>query len=168
MAEKIDSSLDDELLKELGLEPKEAPAVSTRPVPPRPSQTAAPKAQVPSAPMPSAGKAVSPMPPRPRTSPPAPPPAHPAVSPAPVQSTEQFQKGAAHLSDEMPVQVVAVLGKRTMTLKDVVALKQGEILELKKLPQEAIDLVANGKLMARGELVLVDGKLGIQIKQLVG
>ena len=73
-----------------------------------------------------------------------------------------------HLSEDMPVQVVAVLGKRTMTLKDVIGLKQGEVIELKKLPQETIDLVANGKLMARGELVLVDGKLGIQIKQLVG
>ena len=55
-----------------------------------------------------------------------------------------------------------------MTLRELVSVQQGEFIELKKAPQDAIDLVANGKLVARGELVLIEGKLGIQIKQLIG
>jgi flagellar motor switch protein FliN/FliY len=77
-----------------------------------------------------------------------------------------FSQGVKKISENLPIQVVAVLGKKNMTIKDLIALKPGEVLELKKLPQDTVDLVANGKLIARGELVLIDGKLGIQIKQL--
>lgn len=169
--------LDDELLKELGLEPRE-PSPS-KPAPPRPApgnplpprRPAPPTAPSPvgSAPVGSApvgsspvGSAAQPRAPVNPQSKPLPP-----VSPSPAQSTP-MQQEISNLAKDMPIQVVAVLGKKTMPLRDVLSLKQGEVLELKKLPQEMIDLVANGKLMARGELVMVDGRLGIQIKQILG
>ncbi|MDO8518718.1 MAG: FliM/FliN family flagellar motor switch protein [Deltaproteobacteria bacterium] len=136
----LDNPLDDELLKELGLEPK----IKSPPPPP-------PKPPAPKAPMASPPKAQ--VPPVAAKSPPA---------------EAHFSEGVKNLSKDMPLQVVAVLGKKTMSLAEVVALKQGELVEFQKLPQEPIDLVANGKLVARGELVLVEGKLGIQIKQLMG
>ena len=70
---------------------------------------------------------------------------------------------AAQLAAEVPVQVVAVLGKKATTVKEIVSLKKGQVLELNRFPNEAIDLVANGKLMAKGELVEIDGKLGVRI-----
>lgn len=173
MAEDEGNPLDDELLKELGLEPT-GPAPREVPPAPRPAAAKPAVPRGPSAPVgpPGLGRGVPPprKPGVPETKPPAPSAsARPAsVAATPAQSDEQFQQSLSRLSEDMPVQVVAVLGKRTMTLKDVIGLKQGEIIELKKLPQDTVDLVANGKLMARGELVLVDGKLGIQIKQLVG
>ncbi len=167
MAEELDNPLDDDLLRELGLEPqREAPPQSSpnakgqspvgqaasRPQQARPASGQVPPGQVPKAP--------------PKTSVP------PAVAAKPtapsVSSEENFGQGIRNLAEDMPIQVVAVLGKRSLTLKELIALKPGEVLELKKIPQDAIDLVANGKLIARGELVLMDGKLGIQIKQLVG
>lgn len=71
--------------------------------------------------------------------------------------------GSAGLSADIPVQVVAVLGKKTITVGDLVSLKKGEVVELNRFPNEAVDLVANGKLMAKGELVEIDGKLGVRI-----
>ena len=163
MEEDLDNPLDDELLRELGLEPTPKPAGKKPDAPsaPEPSPT-------PAAPL---VKRDRPPPPPAATHTPsaaartmAPPP----TSQIPSQEKGEFDRGLAHLSEEMPVSVVAVIGKKTVTLRELVAFKQGEVVELGKLPNESVDLVANGKLIARGEMVLIDGKIGIQIKQLVG
>lgn len=158
MEEDLDNPLDDELLRELGLEPtpKPAPKKSTSPL----VQDGQPQ------PAPSVKRDRPPPPPPPP--PAARPPVLPPASQIPSQEQGEFDQGLAHLTQEMPVQVVAVIGKKTLTLRELVAFKQGEVVELGRAPNESVDLVANGKLIARGELVLIDGKLGIQIKQLVG
>ena len=140
-----DNPLDDDLLRELGLEPR-APEVKPKPAQPPPSP-----------------------PPRPAAKTPVPPPhaAAPKNPPAPPVSPPSVSTGLKNLAQDMPVQVLAVLGKRTLSIKDIVSMKEGEVLELKKDVSESIDLVANGKLVAKGDLVLVDGKVGIQIKQIV-
>ncbi|HLD44936.1 MAG TPA: FliM/FliN family flagellar motor switch protein, partial [bacterium] len=68
---------------------------------------------------------------------------------------------------EIPVQMAAVLAKKTMRLSEILTLNVGEVLEFKKQPNEPLDLVANGKLVAKAELVVVDGKLGVRIVKLV-
>ncbi len=82
----------------------------------------------------------------------------------PVASASTSMKTqAAGLTNDLPVQLVAVMGKKNITVGELLALKKGEIVELNRFPNEAVDLVANGRLMAKGELVEVDGKLGIRI-----
>ena len=73
------------------------------------------------------------------------------------------EKKIVNLTSDIPIQIVAVLGKKTSTVKDIVSMKMGQVLELGKMPNEAIDLVANGKLIAKGELVEIDGRLGVRI-----
>ncbi len=68
-----------------------------------------------------------------------------------------------NLTADIPIQIVAVLGKKSTTVKEVVGLRMGQVVELGRLPNEAVDLVANGKLIAKGELVEVDGRLGVRI-----
>lgn len=70
---------------------------------------------------------------------------------------------ALGLTADVPVQMVAVLGKKTATVKEIISLKKGQVIELNRFPNEAVDLVANGKLVAKGELVEIDGKLGVRI-----
>lgn len=162
MEDDLDNPLDDELLRELGLEPTPKPGAR------KPEKSAAAEATL--SPTSSAKREKPPSPP-PSPTPPLPPTARPPSTPSaqiPSQEKGEFDRGLAHLSQEMPVQVVAVIGKKTLTLRELVSFKQGEVLELGKLPNESVDLVANGKLIARGEMVLIDGKVGIQIKQLVG
>ncbi|MBL7685697.1 MAG: FliM/FliN family flagellar motor switch protein [Deltaproteobacteria bacterium] len=84
----------------------------------------------------------------------------------PLPSTKAAQgvdKKVVNLTGDIPVQIVAVLGKKSVTVKDIVSLRMGEVIELNRLPNEAIDLVANGKLIAKGELVDIDGRLGVRI-----
>ncbi len=197
MADDLDS-LDDDLLKELGLDPDElskplvrptsaaqstvgAPTGGTNPRMAQPSQAntpvrksipTPPTSNAPAGPLQQARRPVtqetsSSAAPTPSQ---APVPQRPTAQPSSVapDPSVQFSDNLKNLAEDMPLQIVAVLGKKTMTLKEVVALKQGEVIDLKKMPHDTIDLVANGKLVARGELVLIDGKVGIQIKQLIG
>ena len=90
----------------------------------------------------------------------APPP--PPAAPGPVAKGGR-SASTAGLAADVAVQVVAVLGKKSVTVGDLVSLKKGEVVELNRFPNEAVDLVANGKLMAKGELVEIDGKLGVRI-----
>lgn len=72
-------------------------------------------------------------------------------------------RSAVGLASDSPIQVIALMGRKTLTVGELVALKKGAVLELNRFPNEAIDLVANGKLLAKGELVEIDGKLGVRI-----
>src|SRR5262249_20656377 len=89
-----------------------------------------------------------------------PPPTPAGAAPAPGAKTERRAVG---LTADVPVHLVAVMGKKTITIKEILSLKKGQVIELNRFPNEAIDLVANGKLMAKGELVEIDGKLGVRI-----
>jgi len=82
---------------------------------------------------------------------------------APGAPPAKADRRAVGLTADVPVQLVAVMGKKTITIKEILSLKKGQVIELNRFPNEAIDLVANGKLMAKGELVEIDGKLGVRI-----
>src|SRR5262245_34935670 len=87
----------------------------------------------------------------------------PSAAQAPLPRQGGVDRKVVNLTSDIPIQIVAVLGKKSVTVKDVVSLRMGQVIELNRLPNEAIDLVANGKLIAKGELVEIDGRLGIRI-----
>lgn len=64
--------------------------------------------------------------------------------------------------------VVSVeLGRKQMQIKDILDLGPGKIVELEKLAGEPVDLLVNGKLLARGEVVVVDENFGVRITDLI-
>lgn len=73
----------------------------------------------------------------------------------------------AELAQDVPVQLAVVLAKKTLNLGQVFAMRIGEVIELGRKPTDAIDLVANGKLVAKAELVMVDGQVGVRILKLI-
>lgn len=79
---------------------------------------------------------------------------------------KKFDAAALDLAPDVPVQVIAVMGKRGMTIKELMELRMGQVIDLKRPPNETVDVVVNGKLFARGELVEIDGKLGVRILKL--
>ena len=106
-----------------------------------------------------AGKAGKPK----ASEPKAPPPRNPTSNPVPPSAPAKVDPRSAGLTADVPIQLVAVMGKKTITIKEILSLSKGQVIELNRFPNEAIDLVANGKLMAKGELVEIDGKLGVRI-----
>ena len=67
----------------------------------------------------------------------------------------------------IPVKVSAVLGKTRMKVSQLMKLNKGAIIELDRKVGEAIDIYVNNNLVARGEVVVVDDKLGITMTEIV-
>jgi flagellar motor switch protein FliN len=68
---------------------------------------------------------------------------------------------------DVPVQVSAVLGRARMDVGDLLKLGPGAVLELDRKVGEAIDIYINNRLVARGEVVLVEDKLGVTMTEIV-
>lgn len=67
----------------------------------------------------------------------------------------------------IPVKVSAILGKTSMKVSQLMKLNKGAIIELDRKVGEAIDIYVNNNLVARGEVVVVDDKLGITMTEIV-
>ncbi|OGQ21563.1 MAG: hypothetical protein A3C46_02995 [Deltaproteobacteria bacterium RIFCSPHIGHO2_02_FULL_44_16] len=89
----------------------------------------------------------------------------PAQEEAEAPSSSSFDP--ADFAPDIPVQLVAVMAKKMITVRDLMEFRMGHVIDLNRPPSEMVDLVANGKLVARGELVEIDGKLGVRILKLV-
>jgi flagellar motor switch protein FliN/FliY len=68
---------------------------------------------------------------------------------------------------DVPVQVSAVLGRSKMDVADLLKLGPGTVLELDRRVGEAIDIYVNNRLVARGEVVLVEDKLGVTMTEII-
>jgi len=71
------------------------------------------------------------------------------------------------LLKDVPLTVTVRLGKSTMTISDVLDLGEGSIIELDKLAGELVDLYVNGKLIAKGEVVVIDESFGFRVKDII-
>ena len=68
---------------------------------------------------------------------------------------------------DIPVQVSAVLGRSKMDIGELLKLGPGTVLELDRRVGEAIDIYVNNRLVARGEVVLVEDKLGVTMTEII-
>ena len=82
---------------------------------------------------------------------------------------EQAARIAADLEAvfDVPVQVSAVLGRSKMDVGELLKLGPGTVLELDRRVGEAIDIYVNNRLVARGEVVLVEDKLGVTMTEII-
>ena len=68
---------------------------------------------------------------------------------------------------DVPVQVSAVLGRATMQVSQLLKLGRGAVVELDRKVGEAIDIYVNNRLVARGEVVVVDERLGVTMTEII-
>ena len=68
---------------------------------------------------------------------------------------------------DIPVQVSAVLGKSTMQVSQLLKLGRGAVVELDRKVGEAIDIYVNNRLVARGEVVVVEDRLGVTMTEII-
>ena len=68
---------------------------------------------------------------------------------------------------DVPVAISAVLGRSSMSVAQLLQLSQGSILELDRKVGEAIDIYVNNRLVARGEVVIVDERLGVTMTEII-
>lgn len=68
---------------------------------------------------------------------------------------------------DIPLKVTAVIGSTKMTLKELLSLEKGSIIELDTLENQEIELYVNGKKFAHGQVVTVDQNFGVRITSIL-
>ncbi|MGQ2872876.1 flagellar motor switch protein FliN, partial [Leptospira santarosai] len=68
---------------------------------------------------------------------------------------------------DVQMSVTVELGRTKMYIKDILGLGEGSIIELDKLAGEPVDLLVNGKLIAKGEVVVIDENFGVRVTDIV-
>jgi flagellar motor switch protein FliN/FliY len=72
-----------------------------------------------------------------------------------------------HRLEDVPVQLAVEIGRTYMTIGETLALGPGSIVSLSRLAGEPVDLLVNGKRIARGEVVVIDEEFGIRISEII-
>ncbi len=144
-----------------GPDPAAAPPPAPTPTPPPAAAPApAPAMQAAPPPMPQ-GYAMAPQPAMASNVP---------VAPAMFTplSTQPVQVNDANIGLilDVPLQVTVELGRTRKTIKDVLELTNGSIVELDKLAGEPVDIQVNGKFLAKGEVVVIDENFGVRITEI--
>ena len=151
-------------------EPEEAPAPAPAPAAPAPAPTPAPAPQAP--PAMAAAPAMMPQ----AAAMPAYGMQAKVASNVPVQpaqftplSSEPVSVNDANIGLilDVPLQVTVELGRTKKSIKEILELSNGSIVELDKLAGEPVDIHVNGKLLAKGEVVVIDENFGVRITDIV-
>ncbi len=85
----------------------------------------------------------------------------------PSAGTGPTEANLHHLHD-VPVELSVEIGRTRMTIGETLKLGPGSIVSLNRLAGEPVDLLVNGKPIARGEVVVIDEEFGLRITEIVG
>jgi flagellar motor switch protein FliN len=94
---------------------------------------------------------------------------HDAAGVAPPSNGPMFARSATDLAPvfDVPVHIKAVLGRATMDVASLLQLSRGSLIELDRRVGESIDIYVNNRLVARGELVVVEERLGVTMTEII-
>ena len=68
---------------------------------------------------------------------------------------------------DIPLKVTVELGRTSVSIKELLQIGQGSVLELDKLAGETLEILVNGKLVAKGEVVVVNEKFGVRVTDIL-
>jgi flagellar motor switch protein FliN/FliY len=68
---------------------------------------------------------------------------------------------------DVPVQISVVLGRTSMQLSNLLKLGRGAVIELERTVGEPVDIFVNSKIVAKGEIVVVDNKIGVTLTEVI-
>lgn len=87
-------------------------------------------------------------------------------APPPPDGVERSAADLAAVYD-VPVHIQAVLGRASIEVASLLRLNRGSVIELDRKVGEAIDIYVNNRLVARGEVVVVDERLGVTMTEII-
>lgn len=90
-----------------------------------------------------------------------------AQTPPPQPEAEADTTTTSEIVENLTIPISIELSRTRMSIAELGALKNGQIVELNKSPGDLVDLVVSGKVIGKGELVEIEGELGVRISSLV-
>jgi flagellar motor switch protein FliN len=87
--------------------------------------------------------------------------------PAAAFESEDGRAGALDLLKDVEVEITVEIGRRRLRIADILRLSAGQMLELSKAAGEPLDVYVNGRLLGRGEAVVMGDRYGVRITEIV-
>ena len=75
--------------------------------------------------------------------------------------------GNINLLMDVDMELTVELGRTKKPIRDILAFGEGSVIELDKLAGEPVDILVNGKLVARGEVVVIDESFGVRVTEII-
>jgi flagellar motor switch protein FliN/FliY len=75
--------------------------------------------------------------------------------------------GELRVLSEVPLQVTVELGRAVMRVRNLLSLREGSVIELDRAPGSPVDVFVNGRLVARGDVVVVDEEFGVRVTEVL-
>lgn len=94
----------------------------------------------------------------------------PQIKPSPLRELSPKEEGIHPELDfilDIPLEISVEIGRTKLLIKDLLKLNQGSVIELEKFAGEPVEIYVNGKLMARGEVVVVNERFGVRITEII-
>ena len=91
------------------------------------------------------------------------------TGPDPVETSQTAASSNLTLDDlgDIDLDISIELGRAELLIEDVLKLREGSVVSLDQRAGDPVDIVANGRLIARGELLVVDGKFGVRLSEVL-
>ena len=89
------------------------------------------------------------------------------ISPSIGEDSQESSQRNLELIYDLKVNVEVVLGKTNMTIRELLNLSPGSVVELDKLAGESIEILVNGMLIGKGEVVVINDNFGLRITDIV-
>ena len=83
------------------------------------------------------------------------------------KNPNNIPSGNIGLLMDVTITVTVELGRARLSIKEILSLGEGSIIELQKLAGEPVDLLVNGKLIAKGEVVVIDENFGVRVTDII-
>ena len=98
--------------------------------------------------------------------------AQPIIQPAVFSNFESYPLQETEVRNlemllDIPLQVTVELGRTKRSVKEILSLAQGSIIELDKLAGEPVDIYVNSRLIAKGEVVVIDENFGVRVTDII-
>jgi len=84
-----------------------------------------------------------------------------------MDDMESLKKKNLNMILDIPLEVSVELGRNKMLINDLLQLGQGSVIELNKLAGEPLEVLVNGRLVARGEVVVIHDKFGVRLTDII-
>lgn len=92
----------------------------------------------------------------------------PSFAPAAPAAPLSFDTGSGMgRVRDIPLEITVELGRTRLLIRDIMDLSAGSIIELDKIAGEPVDLFANGLLVARGEVIVIDDNFGVRVTEII-
>ncbi len=85
----------------------------------------------------------------------------------PVHQLEEKEANNLNMLLDIPLQVTVELGRTNRSVKEILGLSSGSIIELDKLAGEPVDILVNNRLIAKGEVVVIDENFGVRVTDII-